>query len=46
MVAGWRLWPFVSLVNFAFVKSVETRNLIGALAGVVWGVYMSLFASQ
>lgn len=45
MAAGWRLWPFVSLFNFAVVKSVETRNLVGALAGVVWGVYMSLVAA-
>jgi hypothetical protein len=44
--AGWRLWPFVSVVNFAFVKKVETRNLICALAGVVWGIYMSLVAAQ
>jgi hypothetical protein len=46
VLAGWRLWPFVSVVNFAFVKKVETRNLVGALAGVVWGVYMSLVAAK
>jgi len=46
LTAGWRLWPFVSVVNFVFVKKVETRNLIGALAGVVWGIYMSLVAAQ
>lgn len=46
MSAGTRLWPFVSLVNFAFVKSVEGRNLIGSLAGVGWGIYMSLLAAR
>lgn len=45
MQAGWRLWPFVSAFNFAVVKSVEVRNLVGSLAGVGWGVYMSLVAA-
>ncbi|KIL89598.1 hypothetical protein FAVG1_07178 [Fusarium avenaceum] len=44
--AGWKLWPAVSIVNFAAVKTVEGRNLVGALAGVVWGIYMSLVAAQ
>ncbi|KAL7621280.1 hypothetical protein AAE478_008599 [Parahypoxylon ruwenzoriense] len=46
LVAGWRLWPFVSLINFAFIKSIEGRNLVGSLAGVGWGVYMSLVAAR
>lgn len=46
MKAGWRLWPFVSVVNFAFVKSVEGRNLVGSVAGVAWGIYISLFAAR
>ena len=46
VVAGWRLWPAVSLVNYAFVRTVEARNLVGSLAGVVWGVYTSLFAAS
>ena len=45
-VAGWKLWPAVSLVNFTLVKTVEGRNLVGALAGVVWGVYMSLVSAR
>ncbi|KAK7750009.1 hypothetical protein SLS62_008000 [Diatrype stigma] len=45
VVAGWRLWPLVSLVNFTLVKTVEGRNLVGGLAGVAWGVYMSLVAA-
>ncbi|KAI0405529.1 Mpv17/PMP22 family protein [Xylaria palmicola] len=46
LAAGWKLWPFVSLVNFAFVKSIEGRNLVGSLAGVGWGIYMSLVAAR
>lgn len=45
MTAGLRLWPLVSLVNFAFVETVQMRNLLGSLAGVGWGVYVSLFAA-
>ncbi|KAI1876102.1 uncharacterized protein JN550_001598 [Neoarthrinium moseri] len=44
--AGWKLWPFVSLVNFAFVKTVTGRNLVGSLAGVGWNIYLSLFGGQ
>jgi len=40
--AGWKLWPAVSLINFTVVKSVEKRNLVGALAGMVWNIYLSL----
>lgn len=46
IVAGWRLWPLVSLVNFAFIRSIQGRNLVASLAGIGWGVYMSLFASR
>ncbi|KAM0439794.1 hypothetical protein ACHAPT_000891 [Fusarium lateritium] len=46
VVAGWKLWPAVSLVNFAAVKTVEGRNLVGALAGVAWGIYVSLASAQ
>lgn len=46
ITAGWRLWPAVSLINFAFVKSVQGRNLVGGLAGVGWGIYVSLFAAE
>jgi protein Mpv17 len=43
--AGWKLWPMVSVTNYAFVKSVEGRTLVGSLAGMGWGVYMSLMRS-
>jgi hypothetical protein len=46
LVAGWKLWPIVSLINFAFVKTIEGRNLIASLAGVAWGIYMSLLAAR
>lgn len=46
MSAGWTLWPFVSAFNFIVVQSVEMRNLVGALAGVGWGIYMSLVAAR
>lgn len=45
MKAGWRFWPAVSLGNFALVRDVATRNLVGGLAGIVWGVYVNLFAA-
>lgn len=46
MMSGWSFWPAVSLVNFAFVREVGTRNLVGGLAGVAWGMYMSGFAAR
>jgi hypothetical protein len=42
MTAGWKLWPLVSAVNYTLVKSVEGRSLLGSLAGMGWGVYLSL----
>jgi protein Mpv17 len=42
MIAGWKLWPLVSLINFTVVRSVEGRSLVGSLAGLGWGVYLSL----
>ncbi|KAI1100983.1 hypothetical protein F4804DRAFT_25816 [Jackrogersella minutella] len=44
--AGWKVWPIVSLINFAFIESIEGRNLVGSLAGVGWGIYMSLIAAR
>ncbi|KAI1392261.1 uncharacterized protein F4822DRAFT_122590 [Hypoxylon trugodes] len=46
LVAGWKVWPIVSLINFAFIKSIQGRNLVGSLAGVGWGVYMSLITAR
>lgn len=44
MVASWKLWPVVSLLNFTTIKTVEGRQLFGSLAGMVWNVYLSLVA--
>lgn len=46
MRAALGLWPWVSLFQFTVLKTVAARSLVGALAGMVWGVYMSLFAAQ
>ncbi|KAI8956536.1 hypothetical protein F5Y11DRAFT_353571 [Daldinia sp. FL1419] len=46
LVAGWKVWPVISLINFAFIKSIQGRNLVGSLAGVGWGIYMSLIAAR
>lgn len=40
--ASWVFWPFVSLANFALLKTVTARNLMGSLAGLGWGIYMSM----
>lgn len=42
MKAGWKLWPIVSLSNFAVIKSVQGRALLGSLAGIGWNVYLGL----
>ncbi|PQE07248.1 hypothetical protein CJF31_00004932 [Rutstroemia sp. NJR-2017a BVV2] len=42
MKAGWTLWPWVSLGNFAVVKSVQGRALVGGLAGIVWNVWLGM----
>lgn len=42
MKAGWKLWPLVSVLNFTVIKTVEARNLVGSLAGMGWGIYLSL----
>lgn len=43
-VAGWRLWPFVSLAKMSFVP-LEWRPLVGNMAGLGWGVYLTLMSS-
>ncbi|KAI1473647.1 hypothetical protein F4774DRAFT_30815 [Daldinia eschscholtzii] len=46
LAAGWRVWPVVSLINFTFIKSIQGRNLVGGIAGVGWGIYMSLVTAR
>lgn len=43
---SWRFWPLVAGVNYTMVRTVRMRNLIGGLAGIVWGTYMSLVAKR
>jgi protein Mpv17 len=42
-VAGFKLWPFVSVLNFTVVPA-DKRLLLGSLFGVVWSVYLSLMS--
>ncbi|KAK2608458.1 hypothetical protein QQS21_003028 [Conoideocrella luteorostrata] len=46
VLAGIKLWPAVSLINFTMVKTVEGRNLVGCIAGLGWGVFMSMIAAK
>ncbi len=41
IMAGYKFWPWVSLLNLTVVP-VEQRMFVGGLAGVVWGIYISL----
>lgn len=45
MVAGYKLWPAVSLISFTLVP-VERRTLVGSLVGFGWGVFLALRASD
>jgi hypothetical protein len=46
MWASWKLWPLVSFVNYALLKSVQSRQIVSGLANVAWGVYLSLVAGS
>ena len=46
VVASWRFWPIVSVVNYVFLTSIEARSLMGSLAGLGWGVYISLVTGK
>lgn len=41
--SGLVIWPLVSLISFAWVP-VHRRVVFGCIAGVVWGVYLSMVA--
>lgn len=45
MIAGYKLWPMVSLAGYGGLKSVEARQLLGSCAGLGWNVFLSLKAS-
>jgi len=42
--SGLKLWPAVSLFNFAMVP-VEKRVIVGGIVGIGWGIYLSLMAA-
>lgn len=46
MLAGWRMWPLVSIVNLAFVRNLQLRALIGSMAGLAWSVYLGLIQTS
>ncbi|OAL22140.1 hypothetical protein AYO20_11240 [Fonsecaea nubica] len=41
LIAGYKFWPVVTLLNLVVVP-VEHRMFVGGLAGLAWGVYVSL----
>ena len=41
MIAGYKLWPLVSIFNFTVVP-MERRVVVGSLVGLGWGVYIAL----
>ncbi|PWY72314.1 hypothetical protein BO70DRAFT_399194 [Aspergillus heteromorphus CBS 117.55] len=43
MIAGFKLWPFVSILNFTIVPT-DKRLLVGSLFGVLWAIYLSLMS--
>ncbi|KAI1634777.1 hypothetical protein F4809DRAFT_665019 [Biscogniauxia mediterranea] len=45
IVAGYKIWPFASIVSFSCVP-VERRIVFLNFVGLLWGIYMSLVASR
>ena len=43
MLAGYKLWPLVSLLQFTVIP-VQQRVVVGSLVGVGWGIFLSLLA--
>ena len=44
LINSWKVWPFVAIMNFTFVP-VNRRVIVGAIVGLFWGVYLSMFAA-
>lgn len=42
LVAGYKFWPMVCLLNLVMVP-MEYRALVGNVAGLFWGIVMSLW---
>ncbi|KAI1172173.1 hypothetical protein F4777DRAFT_562842 [Nemania sp. FL0916] len=45
IVAGYKIWPFASIISFSCVP-VERRIVFLNFIGLLWGIYMSLVASR
>lgn len=45
IIVGYRIWPFASIVSFAFIP-VERRIVFLSFIGMIWGIYMSLVAER
>ncbi|KAI0138579.1 hypothetical protein F4776DRAFT_619011 [Hypoxylon sp. NC0597] len=45
IVAGYKIWPFASIISFSCVP-VERRIVFLNFVGLLWGIYMSLVASR
>jgi hypothetical protein len=44
-MAGLKLWPAVSILSFSVIP-LEHRMLFGSVAGLFWGVFLSLAAGS
>ncbi|KAK8207510.1 hypothetical protein IWZ01DRAFT_484860 [Phyllosticta capitalensis] len=45
IVAGYKVWPFASIINFTLIP-VERRIVFLSAVGLCWGIYMSLVAAR
>ncbi|KAI1819334.1 hypothetical protein F4861DRAFT_148587 [Xylaria intraflava] len=45
IVAGYKIWPFASIISFSFVP-VDRRIVFLNFVGLLWGIYMSLVAAR
>ncbi|KAL7798668.1 hypothetical protein V8C43DRAFT_275978 [Trichoderma afarasin] len=41
LIAGYRVWPLVGLLNLSVVP-FDYRQLVGSTAGLFWGIFLSL----
>ncbi|KAL6903010.1 hypothetical protein GGI43DRAFT_329802 [Trichoderma evansii] len=41
LIAGYRVWPIVGLLNLSVVP-FDYRQLVGSIAGLFWGIFLSL----
>ncbi|KAL8839432.1 MAG: hypothetical protein Q9176_004428 [Flavoplaca citrina] len=45
MIAGYKLWPLVSLLNHTLVP-VEQRTVVGSLVNLGWGIFLALRSAR